>query len=147
MGILNVTPDSFSDGGTHSTVDAALNHARKMLAEGADILDIGGESTRPGSQPVGVQEELDRVMPVIDAIRADGITAPISIDTMKPLVAHQALEAGADIINDVNGLQGAPEMAEIAAVMDGHGGSPGGIALAALSIATRGADHTQSENA
>ena len=118
MGILNVTPDSFSDGGTHSTVDAALNHARKMLAEGADILDIGGESTRPGSQPVGVQEELDRVMPVIDAIRADGITAPLSIDTMKPLVAHQALEAGADIINDVNGLHGAPEMAEIAAVMD-----------------------------
>ena len=117
MGVLNVTPDSFSDGGAHDAVDAALAHARLMLAEGADIIDIGGESTRPGAEPVGVQAELDRVMPVIDAIRAAGITAPISIDTMKPLVAHQALEAGADIVNDVNGLQGAPEMAEIAAVM------------------------------
>ncbi|QYO78725.1 dihydropteroate synthase [Devosia salina] len=117
MGILNVTPDSFSDGGSHDAVDAALAHARLMLAEGADIIDIGGESTRPGAEPVGVQEELDRVMPVIDAIRAAGIAALISIDTMKPLVAHQALEAGADIVNDVNGLQGAPEMAEIAAVM------------------------------
>ncbi|WP_375597237.1 dihydropteroate synthase [Devosia sp. Naph2] len=118
MGILNVTPDSFSDGGTHNAIDAALAHARLMLAEGADIIDIGGESTRPGAEPVGTQQELDRVMPVIDAIRAAGITVPISIDTMKPLVAHQALEAGADIINDVNGLQGPPEMAEIAAVME-----------------------------
>lgn len=117
MGILNVTPDSFSDGGAHDHVDTALTHARQMLAEGADIIDIGGESTRPGAEPVGAQQELDRVMPVIDAIRAAGITAPISIDTMKPLVAHQALEAGADIVNDVNGLQGAPEMAEIAAIM------------------------------
>ncbi len=116
MGILNVTPDSFSDGGRHNQIDAALTHARLMLAQGADILDIGGESTRPGSDPVGVQEELDRIMPVIDALRADGISAPISIDTMKPLVADQALQAGADIINDVNGLQGAPEMAEIAAL-------------------------------
>ncbi len=118
MGILNVTPDSFSDGGRHDHVDAALAHARLMLAEGADILDIGGESTRPGAEPVPVQAELDRVIPVIDAIRAAGISSPISIDTMKPLVAHQALEAGADIINDVNGLHGAPEMAQIAAVMD-----------------------------
>ncbi|MBB4053707.1 dihydropteroate synthase [Devosia subaequoris] len=118
MGILNVTPDSFSDGGQHDHVAAALAHARLMLAEGADILDIGGESTRPGSEPVSVQEELDRIMPVIDAIRADGIVAPMSIDTMKPLVAHQALEAGADIINDVKGLQGAPEMVEIAALFD-----------------------------
>lgn len=117
MGILNVTPDSFSDGGAHDAVEAALTHARHMLAEGADIIDIGGESTRPGAEPVGAQQELDRVIPVIDAIRAAGITAPISIDTMKPLVAHQALEAGADIVNDVNGLQGAPEMAEIAAIM------------------------------
>ncbi|AVF05212.1 MULTISPECIES: dihydropteroate synthase [Devosia] len=118
MGILNVTPDSFSDGGQHDHVDTALAHARQMLAEGADILDIGGESTRPGAEPVGVQEELDRVLPVIDAIRAAGIATPISIDTMKPLVAHQALEAGADMINDVNGLLGAPEMAEIAALFD-----------------------------
>lgn len=116
MGILNVTPDSFSDGGYHNHVDAALAHASLMLAQGADILDIGGESTRPGAGPVGVQEELDRVMPVIDALRADGVTTPISIDTMKPLVADQALQAGADIVNDVNGLQGAPEMAEIAAL-------------------------------
>src|SRR5690606_27193779 len=116
MGILNVTPDSFSDGGTHNHIDAALAHARLMLAQGADILDIGGESTRPGADPVGVQEELDRVMPVIDALRAEGIAAPISIDTMKPLVADQALQAGADIVNDVTGLQGAPEMAEIAAL-------------------------------
>jgi dihydropteroate synthase len=116
MGILNVTPDSFSDGGAHNRLDAALAHARLMLAQGADILDIGGESTRPGAEPVGVQQELDRVMPVIDALRAAGITAPISIDTMKPLVVDQALQAGADIVNDVNGLQGAPEMAEIAAL-------------------------------
>jgi dihydropteroate synthase len=116
MGILNVTPDSFSDGGSHNAVEAALAHARLMLAQGADILDIGGESTRPGADPVGPQEELDRVMPVIDALRAEGIAAPISIDTMKPLVADQALQAGADIINDVTSLQGAPEMAEIAAL-------------------------------
>jgi len=116
MGILNVTPDSFSDGGRHNQLEAALAQARQMLAEGAGILDIGGESTRPGAEPVGVQEELDRVMPVIDALRAQGIAVPISIDTMKPLVADQALQAGADIINDVNGLQGAPEMAEIAAL-------------------------------
>lgn len=116
MGILNVTPDSFSDGGQHNHIEAALAHARLMLTQGADILDIGGESTRPGAERIGVQEELDRVMPVIDALRAEGIAAPISIDTMKPLVADQALQAGADIINDVNGLQGAPEMAEIAAL-------------------------------
>ncbi len=116
MGILNVTPDSFSDGGQHNLVDSALAHARQMIAEGADIIDIGGESTRPGSQPVGVQEELDRVMPVIDALVAAGIEAPLSIDTYKPLVADQTIQAGASIINDVHGLQGAPEMAEIAAL-------------------------------
>lgn len=116
MGILNVTPDSFSDGGAHNFVDAALEHARHMIAEGADIIDIGGESTRPGAEPVGVQEELDRVMPVIAALRAGGITVPISIDTYKPLVADQALQAGADLINDVHGLLEAPEMAEVAAL-------------------------------
>jgi dihydropteroate synthase len=116
MGILNVTPDSFSDGGTSFAVEDALARARILLAEGADILDIGGESTRPGAEPVGVQAELDRVIPVIQAIRAAGIEVPISVDTMKPLVAHQALEAGADIVNDVTGLQGAPEMAEIAGI-------------------------------
>lgn len=118
MGILNVTPDSFSDGGQHNRIESALAHARFMLAEGADIIDIGGESTRPGSQPVGVQEELDRVLPVIEAMIADGITAPISVDTYKPLVADQAIQVGAHIINDVHGLQGAPEMAEVAALHD-----------------------------
>lgn len=116
MGILNVTPDSFSDGGQHNLVESAVAHARTMIAEGADIIDIGGESTRPGSQPVGVQQELDRVMPVIDALVAAGIDAPISVDTYKPLVADQAIQAGASIINDVHGLQGAPEMAEVAAL-------------------------------
>ncbi|WP_332686150.1 dihydropteroate synthase [Devosia sp.] len=116
MGILNVTPDSFSDGGQHNLVDSAVAHARQMIAEGADIIDIGGESTRPGAEAVGTQEELDRVMPVIDALVAAGITTPLSIDTYKPLVADQAIQAGASIINDVHGLQGAPEMAEIAAL-------------------------------
>lgn len=116
MGILNVTPDSFSDGGRHAAVEAAVAHARQMIAEGADIIDVGGESTRPGADPVPVQEELDRVMPVIDALVAEGFDVPISIDTMKPLVADQAIQAGATIINDVTGLQGAPEMAEIAAL-------------------------------
>ncbi|MCR6671573.1 dihydropteroate synthase [Devosia ginsengisoli] len=118
MGILNVTPDSFSDGGQHDRLASAVAHAHQMLAEGADIIDIGGESTRPGAAPVGVQGELDRVMPVIDALVAEGITAPISIDTYKPLVADQAIQAGASIINDVHGLQGAPEMAEVAALHD-----------------------------
>ncbi|SFV32852.1 dihydropteroate synthase [Devosia crocina] len=116
MGILNVTPDSFSDGGRHNSIDAAVAHALKMVQDGADIIDIGGESTRPGSQLVSVQDELDRVIPAIDAIRASGIEVPISVDTYKPLVADQAIQAGADIINDVNGLHGAPEMAEIAAL-------------------------------
>ncbi|WP_169194868.1 dihydropteroate synthase [Devosia sp. MC1541] len=116
MGILNVTPDSFSDGGTHDSVETALAHAQAMVAEGVDIIDIGGESTRPGHAPVSVQEELDRVIPAIDAIRTAGITTPISIDTMKPLVADQAIQAGADIINDVNGLQADPYMADVAAL-------------------------------
>jgi dihydropteroate synthase len=115
MGILNVTPDSFSDGGEHDGVERALEHARVMVAQGVDIIDIGGESTRPGSETVAVQQELDRVIPVIDAIRKDGIALPISIDTYKPVVADQAIQAGAEIINDVHGLQGAPEMAEVAA--------------------------------
>ncbi|MFD1251928.1 Dihydropteroate synthase [Devosia equisanguinis] len=118
MGILNVTPDSFSDGGRHDHVAAAVAHARRMIAEGADIIDVGGESTRPGAEVVSVQAELDRVIPVIEAIRAAGMTAPISIDTYKPLVADQALQVGADIINDVHGLQGAPEMAQVAALHD-----------------------------
>jgi dihydropteroate synthase len=118
MGILNVTPDSFSDGGTHNLVEAAVAHARRLIDEGAAIIDIGGESTRPGATPVPVQDELDRVIPVIDALRSAGITIPISIDTYKPLVADQALQAGANIINDVHGLQRFPEMAEVAVQHD-----------------------------
>lgn len=118
MGILNVTPDSFSDGGRHNLIASAVAHAHQMIAEGADIIDIGGESTRPGATAVGVQEELDRVMPVIDALVGAGIAAAISIDTYKPVVAEQALQAGAAIINDVHGLQGAPEMADVAALHD-----------------------------
>jgi dihydropteroate synthase len=116
MGILNVTPDSFSDGGAHEGVAAAVAHARAMQAEGADILDLGGESTRPGAEPLGTQAELDRIMPVLDALKADGCPLPVSIDSYKPLVAHQALEAGAAIVNDVHGLQRDPEMADVAAL-------------------------------
>jgi dihydropteroate synthase len=112
MGILNVTPDSFSDGGTHAGVEKALEHARRMIAEGAEIIDIGGESTRPGAAEVLVAEEIARTAPVIAALRAewDGL---ISIDTMKAAVAAAALEAGADIVNDVSGLTGDPDMVPV----------------------------------
>jgi dihydropteroate synthase len=116
MGILNVTPDSFSDGGDHSTTASALAHAQAMIAEGADLIDIGGESTRPGSEEVSTQAELDRVIPVIEALAAIGTTAPISIDTYKALVADQAVQSGAAIINDVYGLQREPEIADVAAL-------------------------------
>lgn len=115
MGILNVTPDSFSDGGRFNAVPAALAQARQMLAEGADIIDIGGESTRPGAEEVSAADELVRVLPAITALRADGIAAPISIDTYKAEVAEQAIAAGATIINDVYGLQREPELAAVAA--------------------------------
>lgn len=116
MGILNVTPDSFSDGGHFDLVEAAVRHAHEMIAEGADIIDIGGESTRPGATPVTMQQELDRVIPVIEALVAAGITAPISIDTYKPLVADQAIQSGAAIVNDVHGLQRDPDMAAVVAL-------------------------------
>lgn len=118
MGILNVTPDSFSDGGDFSRVDMAVAHARQMADDGADLLDVGGESTRPGSSDVGVQDELDRVMPVLDALAETGFKLPVSIDTYKPLVADQAIQAGARIINDVKGLQHDPQMADVAAHHD-----------------------------
>lgn len=114
-GILNVTPDSFSDGGRFDAVSAALGQARRMLAEGADIIDIGGESTRPGAAEVSAADELARVLPAIAALRAGGIVAPISIDTYKAEVAEQAIAAGATIINDVHGLQREPELAAVAA--------------------------------
>ncbi|MBI4809330.1 MAG: dihydropteroate synthase [Nitrosomonadales bacterium] len=103
MGIVNITPDSFSDGGQHATTAAAVAHARQLIADGADILDIGGESTRPGAAPVSEQQELDRVLPVIEGLR--GISVPVSIDTWKPQVMRAALAAGASMVNDVNALQ------------------------------------------
>lgn len=104
MGILNVTPDSFSDGGQHATTDTALRHAAHMLAEGAHIIDVGGESTRPGATPVPVSEEMRRVQPVIEALRAQYPAVRISIDTRHAEVAAAALQAGADIVNDIGGL-------------------------------------------
>jgi dihydropteroate synthase len=103
MGIVNVTPDSFSDGGCHASAAAAVDHAHQLLEDGADILDIGGESTRPGAASVSEQEELDRVLPVLEGLR--GITVPLSIDTYKPAVMRAALAAGASMVNDINALQ------------------------------------------
>ncbi|MCA0869756.1 dihydropteroate synthase [Seohaeicola saemankumensis] len=114
MGILNVTPDSFSDGGEHSTLNRAVAHARAM-SEHVDILDIGGESTRPGAVEIPVPVETARVLPVIRAIRAEGITTPISIDTRKAAVAEAALDAGADMVNDVTALRWDADMAPLLA--------------------------------
>jgi dihydropteroate synthase len=114
VGILNTTPDSFSDGGLFLNLNEAVKHGLKLIADGADILDIGGESTRPGSESVGEEEEMSRVLPVIKALRA--VTdVPFSIDTSKASVADAALEAGADIINDVTALCGDARMGEVAA--------------------------------
>jgi dihydropteroate synthase len=104
MGILNITPDSFSDGGKHFLKDDAVNYGLQLIDDGADILDIGGESTRPGAEPVGDEEELNRILPVIQSILARKKNALISVDTTKPLVAEESLKAGAQIINDVSGL-------------------------------------------
>ena len=117
MGILNVTPDSFSDGGEFLPADAALKQAEKLIRDGADIIDIGGESTRPGSQPISVEEELVRVIPVISET-AKRFDTPISIDTTKSEVAEKAIEAGAEIINDISGLRFDPRIADIAASSD-----------------------------
>lgn len=114
MGILNVTPDSFSDGGKHYSLDAAVETALQMEADGADIIDVGGESTRPYSTPVAAPEERDRIVPVIRRLRSQ-LTIPISIDTSKAEVARAAIEEGAEIINDVTGLEGDPQMIEVAA--------------------------------
>lgn len=117
MGIVNVTPDSFSDGGRFLDTGRAVEHALRLVSEGADILDIGGESTRPGAEPVAEAEELRRVLPVIRAVRS-ATSALISIDTMKASVARAALDAGADIINDVTGLRADPMMSRLAAKTD-----------------------------
>lgn len=113
MGILNVTPDSFSDGGHFTDIEKAVAHAKQMEADGADFIDIGGESTRPGYTPLPVEEELNRVLPVIRAV-ADNVNVPISIDTYKAETAQKALEAGASIINDIWGAKADPRMAQIA---------------------------------
>ncbi|PZS17347.1 MAG: dihydropteroate synthase [Pseudonocardiales bacterium] len=111
MGVLNVTPDSFSDGGRYTSVDDAVAHALEMRAEGADLIDVGGESTRPGARRVEPGEETHRVLPVIKALAANGI--PVSIDTYRASVAAVAIEAGAEVVNDVSGGLGDPDMARV----------------------------------
>ena len=113
MGILNITPDSFADGGRYNTLEGAVRHAREMIAEGVDVIDIGGESTRPGAERVSESEELARVIPVITALANDGVK--ISIDTMRASTAKAAIEAGAHIINDVSGGLADPQMLATAA--------------------------------
>jgi len=117
MGILNTTPDSFSDGGKFFACDAAIDHGLRLVNEGADILDIGGESSRPFSEPVSADEEMHRVIPVIERL-SEQIDVPISIDTTKAEVAEQAIKAGASIINDISALNHDSKMAEIAAKND-----------------------------
>ncbi len=114
MGILNVTPDSFHDGGNYFSVESAVKRAYRIAGEGADIIDVGGESTRPGSKPVSIQEEIDRVCPVIEII-ANELDLPVSVDTTKSEVAEAAVKAGAAIINDISGLTFDKKIADIAA--------------------------------
>uniref|UniRef100_UPI004057CA1A dihydropteroate synthase n=1 Tax=Agathobacter sp. TaxID=2021311 RepID=UPI004057CA1A len=114
MGILNVTPDSFSDGGRYNRMDAALKRVEEMIAEGMDILDIGGESTRPGYTKISDEEEIERVIPVVEAVK-QRFSIPISVDTYKSKVAETAILAGADLINDIWGLKADPHMAEVIA--------------------------------
>jgi len=115
MGILNVTPDSFSDGGRFLGAKAAIAHGRALVDAGADIVDVGGESTRPGAEPVPVEDELARVVPVLEGLAAEGLDVQISIDTCKAPVARAALDAGASLINDVSAFRGDPEMAGLVA--------------------------------
>jgi len=113
MGILNFTPDSFSDGGIFNNIDVAINHVKKMIDDGADIIDVGGESTRPGYTLISVEEEVSRIVPIIKAIK-ENFDIPISIDTYKAKVAEKALEAGADLINDIWGFKKEKDMAKVA---------------------------------
>jgi dihydropteroate synthase len=116
MGIVNVTPDSFSDGGLFIDPEAAIAHGRELATEGADLLDVGGESTRPGAEAVGAEEELRRVVPVIEALAGPaGPGLPVSIDTSKRAVAEAAIEAGAAIVNDVTAMRGEPDLAGVCA--------------------------------
>ena len=114
MGIINVTPDSFSDGGKYANVEAAVMRAKQMVADGADIIDIGGESSRPGAEPITANEECRRVIPVVQAL-AEQFQIPISVDTYKAKVAREALSAGACVINDITALHGDPNMCQIVA--------------------------------
>jgi dihydropteroate synthase len=113
VGILNVTPDSFSDGGRFFGLDAAVAHARELITEGAEIIDVGGESTRPGADPVSLEEELRRVIPVIEKVRCEFPSVLISVDTYKAETARQAIGAGAGIINDITALRGDPKMVDV----------------------------------
>jgi dihydropteroate synthase len=115
MGIVNVTPDSFSDGGLFLDAPAAVSHAFELVTEGADILDVGGESTRPGAEPVSVDEELRRTLPVVEGIAGSGDGIQVSIDTSKALVARAALAAGANLVNDVSAFRADPNMAQVVA--------------------------------
>jgi dihydropteroate synthase len=117
MGILNVTPDSFSDGGNFTQLQSAVEHAKEMESQGADIIDIGGESTRPGHTPIDAVEEIDRVLPVLQKLVQE-LDIPVSVDTSKALVANKVLEAGAHMINDIWGLQKDPAMAQVLARYD-----------------------------
>lgn len=119
MGILNVTPDSFSDGGSYTSIEKALNHAKKMIDSGADIIDLGGESTRPGHQIVDDEEELRRVLPVVKELKKQ-LNIKVSVDTYKATVAEKTLKLGADMINDVWGLRKDPNMASVIAKYDAH---------------------------
>src|ERR671939_1499855 len=116
MGVLNVTPDSFSDGGVHLDPETAAAAARRMVEEGAAIVDVGGESTRPGSDGVSLDEELRRVLPVLEGLHG----APVSIDTAKAEVARRALDLGAELVNDVTALRGDPELANVVAEHDAY---------------------------
>ena len=133
MGILNVTPDSFSDGGTHLAPERAIERAHVMLAEGADMIDIGGESTRPGAVEVTLAEEIHRTAPVIAAMRGTGIALPVSIDTRKALVADAAVEAGAEMLNDVSAMEFDPARSAVIVRDDAvlHGGRAALFATAA----------------
>lgn len=132
MGILNLTPDSFSDGGRYTNVDAAVDQCAKMISEGADCIDIGAESTGPRAVPISVEEELERLMPSLTAIR-NRFDIPLSVDTYKPETAAQAISAGADIINDVNGFLVDPDMAKVVA-------DSGAGAILMFNCRTRGDD-------
>ena len=120
MGILNVTPDSFSDGGKYNALDAALSHCEEMIRDGAEIIDVGGESTKPGFIPVSEEEESERVLPVIERLKKE-FDIPVSVDTTKATVAKEACKAGCEIINDIWGLKSDPQMAEVIAEYNAFG--------------------------